>query len=145
MMNKKKMMEYYKTYNKSVDEALATFYTDDAVFEYQDVRLNGKKEIVNHFAEIQKAVKEVMKPLNILIAGDKVAVEVENFTNINGAYVMDVRYGDRLVIVEYRPGQGYGVSLSERLVFGDKPDDVVAGVDAATSRVLELLRTGAGT
>ncbi len=77
-MNKERMKAYYETYNRSVDEALSTFYTDDAVFEYQDLKLNGKEEIVNHFAGLQQAVKEVMTPTNILIDGDKAAVEVEN-------------------------------------------------------------------
>ena len=77
-MNKERMKAYYETYNRSVDEALSTFYTDDAVFEYQDVKLNGKEEIINHFSAIQQAVKEVMKPISILVDGEKAAVEVEN-------------------------------------------------------------------
>jgi len=77
-MNKERMKAYYETYNRSVDEALSTFYTDDAVFEYQDLKLDGKEAILNHFAALQHAVKEEMTPTNILVDGDKAAVEVEN-------------------------------------------------------------------
>ncbi len=77
-MNKERMEAYYATYNRSVDEALLTFYTDDAVFEYQDLKLDGKEAILNHFAALQQAVKEIMTPTSILVDGDKVAVEVEN-------------------------------------------------------------------
>ena len=77
-MNKERMTAYYETYNQSVDEALTTFYTDDVVFEYQDLKLTGKQAVLEHFAGLQQAFKEIMVPKNILVDGDKAAVEVEN-------------------------------------------------------------------
>ena len=77
-MNKDQMKGYYEKYNQSVNDAFETYYADDAVFEYQDLKLEGKKAIFAHFADIQDAFKEVMTPLNILIDGDRAAVEVES-------------------------------------------------------------------
>lgn len=77
-MNRDRMLAYYDAYNRSTDEAIQNFYTDDAVFEYQDLKLIGKEAIFNHFVGFQQAIKEVMTPSNILIDGDKVAVEVDS-------------------------------------------------------------------
>ena len=77
-MDNERMKVYYETYNRSIDEAISTFYTDDAVFEYQDLTLNGKEALLNHFAEFQQAIKETMTPQNIVIDGDRVAVEVDS-------------------------------------------------------------------
>ena len=77
-MDKERMKMYYETYNRSIDEAILTFYTDDAVFEYQDLTLTGKEALLNHFVGFQQAIKETMTPQNILIDGDRVAVEVDS-------------------------------------------------------------------
>jgi len=77
-VDKERMKVYYETYNRSIDEAILTFYTDDAVFEYQGLTLNGKEALLNHFAEFQQAIKETMTPQNIVIDGDRVAVEVDS-------------------------------------------------------------------
>ena len=50
-MDKERMRVYYETYNKSIDEAILTFYADDAVFEYQDLTLNGKEAVLNFIDE----------------------------------------------------------------------------------------------
>jgi|SRR5215213_1940662 len=56
---------------------------------------------------------------------------------------LDVERGDRRVVVEWRPAQGFGVSLTDNsdplsgLFSG--PDEVFEDVKAAGHRVLELL------
>jgi len=77
-VDKERMNIYYETYNRSIDEAILAFYTDDAVFQYQDLTLNGKEALLNHFAEFQQAIKETMTPQNIVIDGDNVAAEVDS-------------------------------------------------------------------
>jgi ketosteroid isomerase-like protein len=78
-MNKDIMKKYYECYNRRDHKSLANFYADDAVFEFQDVKLSGKEAITNSFAEIQEILsKDILKPLSILIDGERVAVELEN-------------------------------------------------------------------
>lgn len=78
-MHKDKMKEYYTCYNRRDHESLAKFYADDAIFEFQDVKLSGKEAISNSLAGIQEILsRDILKPLSILIDGEKVAVELEN-------------------------------------------------------------------
>ena len=78
IVDKKWMKAYYETYNRSITEAISKYYTDDAVFAFQDLTLNGRDAILNHFDGFQKAIKETMTPSNIVIDGDRVAVEVDS-------------------------------------------------------------------
>ena len=78
MINKKWIENYYSSFNQRDHTALEAFYTDDLVFEYQDIKLNGKKAVISYFAELQKGFQETIRPFNILIDGDRIAAEVES-------------------------------------------------------------------
>jgi len=86
-MNKERMKEYYKCYNRRDHGSLSDFYADDAIFEFQDVKLSGKEMIANSFAQIQEILsRDILKPLSILIEGEKVAVELENEIEAKGDF-----------------------------------------------------------
>ena len=77
-MDKKGMEAYYRAFSSGEHEALAAFYSEDLVFEYRDVRLEGRDKVIGHFAQLQQGVTERIKPLSILVDGNKVAVEMED-------------------------------------------------------------------
>jgi hypothetical protein len=58
----------------------------------------------------------------------------------DGTYHLDICLGDRLVVVEWRPSQGLGVSLvSEETALDDGPDFRTVDADEALQRVAGLL------
>jgi len=77
-MKREDIEGYYEAYNSGDFETVSNYYTDDVIFEYQGNRYDGKNIVFDWFAELGQAFKEVMLPLNILIEGDKIAVELEN-------------------------------------------------------------------
>lgn len=62
-----------------------------------------------------------------------------------GAYVLDVIWKDRHVVVEFSPRYGHGVSASDEVGLGVGPDEVYKSAEEAAARVVELLQTGADT
>lgn len=62
-----------------------------------------------------------------------------------GAYVLDVTWKDRHVVVEFSPRHGYGISASDEVGLGVGPDEIHKSADEAAARVVELLQTGADT
>ena len=77
-MNKQKMETYYQAFNTGNHKALADFYTDDVIFEFRDIRIEGKEAVMNHFAKLQHVVSEKIDLVNILSEGNRLAVEVED-------------------------------------------------------------------
>jgi ketosteroid isomerase-like protein len=77
-MDREKMEAYYRTFNSGDHEALAEFYSDDVIFEYRDVKLEGRRAVISYFAELQKGFAEKIHPRSILVDGNKVAVEMED-------------------------------------------------------------------
>jgi ketosteroid isomerase-like protein len=78
-MNQERMKEYYECYNRRDHESLSAFYADDAIFEFQDIKLSGKETIANSFAQIQEILsRDILTPKRILIDGERVAVELVN-------------------------------------------------------------------
>ena len=76
-MNIKLIEEYYQAYNRSVEDAIDTYYTDDSVFEYSGVKFKGKELISKRLTEFHKTFSEKMIPLNILTSNGTFAVEIE--------------------------------------------------------------------
>ena len=72
------MEAYYRAFNSGGLEALSDYYAEDIVFEYRDVRLEGREAVMNHFAELQQAFTEKIHPKSILVDGNRVAVETED-------------------------------------------------------------------
>lgn len=75
--------------------------------------------------------------------GPGLELELDRPENPSAPWWLDIKRRDRWVVVEWRPAQGFGVSLMER---GDPlsglfqgPDEVFPDVEAAGHRVLELL------
>jgi hypothetical protein len=66
-------------------------------------------------------------------------VEVDPPAQSGGVYHLDIRLGDRLVVVEWRPQQGLGVSLVTAAALDDGPDFRTTDADEALQRVAELL------
>ena len=77
-MDRKGMEAYYRAFGSGEHDALKDFYSEDLVFEYRDVRLEGRDIVIEHFAQLQQAVTEKIRPLSILVDGNKVAVEMED-------------------------------------------------------------------
>ena len=78
MIDRERMEAYYTAFNRGDHTALAAFYTEDLVFEYQDIKLSSRDAVISYFVELQKGFKETIRPVNIVIDGDKVAVEVDD-------------------------------------------------------------------
>ncbi len=78
-MNKDIMKQYYEHYNRRDHESLVSFYTDDVMYEFEDINISGKEAIANSIGEIQQILsKDILKSFSMLVDGDKVAVEMEN-------------------------------------------------------------------
>ena len=77
-MDKARMEAYYTAFNSGDHGALGDFYTEDIVFEYQNTKLEGRKALLDHFAELQQGFTEKMSPINILVDGHRIAAEVED-------------------------------------------------------------------
>lgn len=61
--------------------------------------------------------------------------------NPKGMWWMDAKNGDYLVSVQWSPTRAFGVSASALPeAYGEGPDETFDSVEAATSRVLSLLR-----
>lgn len=71
--------------------------------------------------------------------------EQEGPARPGGAYVFDVVWKDRHVVVQFSPRHGYGVSASEEMGLGVGPDEIYESEEEAARRVVELLETGADT
>ena len=56
-----------------------------------------------------------------------------------GNYHLDIRLGDRLVVVEWRPSQGLGISLVAEAALDDGPDFRTMDADEALHHVARLL------
>jgi len=78
IMKRERINEYYKTYAKEDLNAVSPFYSDDVVFEFQGQTYNGKEVVFAWFKELQQTFHEVINPLEIVIDGDKVAIEIES-------------------------------------------------------------------
>lgn len=66
-------------------------------------------------------------------------VEEDPPTHGIGNYHLDIRLGDRLVVIEWRPSQGLGVSLVSEAALDSGPDFRTMDADEALQRVAELL------
>ena len=74
-----------------------------------------------------------------------VQVSIDGPVKVDGPYVADFTWQTRHVVVEYSPKHGYGVSSSDDLGFGEKPDEVFSDPHDAAIRVVEFLRSGGET
>jgi len=77
-MNREEIDKYYKAYNNCDFEEMAKHYTDDCIFESKNMKANGK-EIIGYFRLFRDYFDEILTPVNILIEGDKIAVEMDNY------------------------------------------------------------------
>lgn len=77
-MNQNDFVRYYEEYNSQGADGVSSFYSSDVIFEFQNVKLNGREEVLNYFKQLHMAFKEIMKPQTIFVLGDKAAVELEN-------------------------------------------------------------------
>jgi len=70
---------YYKDFNASNSgEVISAYYSDDVIFEYQGEKVIGIKNVINYLDGAWQAVKETLTPLNIVVDGNKAAVEVDD-------------------------------------------------------------------
>jgi hypothetical protein len=85
-----------------------------------------------------------MTPISYLVNELKAAfplalIEEDPPADGHGNYHLDIRLGDRLVVVEWRPSQGLGVSLVSEAALDDGADFRTMVADEALQRVAELL------
>ncbi|MFC1532008.1 nuclear transport factor 2 family protein [Thermodesulfobacteriota bacterium] len=77
-MDKETLLEYCRIYNSGdYKKAISTYYAEDAVFEASDYRVEGRDNIIEFLSEGHTGLTEVMEFTNILIEGDRIAVELE--------------------------------------------------------------------
>ena len=70
---------YYKDFNASNSgEVISAYYSDDVIFEYQGEKVVGITNVINYLDGAWQAVKETLTPLNIVVDGNKAAVEVDD-------------------------------------------------------------------
>lgn len=77
-MNKDDFIRYYDEYNNHGADGVSDFYVSDVIFEFQNSKINGKEAVLKYFKQLHLVFIEIMKPQNILVDGDKAAVELEN-------------------------------------------------------------------
>lgn len=63
--------------------------------------------------------------------------------NTPGSTFVTVALGGRTAWVEWRPGEGFGVSASVAPGYGEGPDEVIASPAVAARRVIDLVSSGA--
>jgi DNA-binding Xre family transcriptional regulator len=66
-------------------------------------------------------------------------------TNPAGSWFLDIDLAGHPVTVEWRPGQGFGVTSKRSSGYGEGTDEVLPDLAAATRRVTSLLLAGART
>lgn len=76
-MDKAGMNVYFETYSTDFNRAIDTYYTDDIDFEYPGGKYQGKEAVRAYFDRLHQKFNEILKPISVLIDGDKVAAEVE--------------------------------------------------------------------
>jgi DNA-binding XRE family transcriptional regulator len=60
-----------------------------------------------------------------------------------GSWWLDAKHGGHVVVVEWSPRRGFGISTDDPDDgYGEGPDEVLVGRDAAAERVVELLVRG---
>jgi len=76
----KLMMEYFEAYNGGDYEKVASiYYAEDAVLEFPADRIVGRKNILEYLVGVNSGgTKEILRPTNILIDGDNVAVQINS-------------------------------------------------------------------
>ena len=85
-----------------------------------------------------KNISELARKLSQALPESQVAVDLTE--NPRGSSWIDIRSGDHVVTVEYRPGKGYGVSTHDQDDgLGQGPDEVYAGAAETFSRVVGLV------
>ncbi len=77
-MKRERINEYYETYAAEDLDAVSHFYSNDVIFEFQGETYNGKEAVFAWFRELQQTFHEVINPINIVIDGDNVAIEIES-------------------------------------------------------------------
>ena len=77
-MNRLEFVAYCNEFNSEREKAdvFDRYYNPDAVFEHPlKGTFKGKKAIVDFWTEGHKGIHEVLKPLNVLFDGDRIAAE----------------------------------------------------------------------
>lgn len=78
-MNRETFDEYCRMYDSTPDKALFydRFYDPDARFEHPfKGTFVGREAIVNFWTAGHQGIHEILKPVSVLIEGDRMAVEV---------------------------------------------------------------------
>lgn len=72
-------------------------------------------------------------------------VTVDQPSSPENTWWIDVDYHDHSIVVEYRPGSGFGVSSRSGQVYGEQSDELYPDVDATYHRIVRLLLSGSET
>lgn len=72
-------------------------------------------------------------------------VSVDPPTKAGGSFWVDVRFGGRTAVIEWRPSMGFGVSSLPSDGYGEGPDEVYHDVPSVISRMVQLLQGGQRT
>lgn len=93
-----------------------------------------------------KMVTTVRKFLHLLnLRLRRVTTSVDEPASKRGSWFVDVSRGERSVVVQWRPGKGFGVSASPDHGLGEGPHEVYADARSTVDRVADLIKTGAVT
>lgn len=76
-----------------------------------------------------------------------ISLEIDAPADVLGPWQLDVRPGPtaRWIVVEWKPGFGFGVSTPDEADFGTKPDETYQDAESASNRVTHLIASGQPT
>ncbi len=93
---------------------------------------------------IRPAVAEFLQELRRLAPDASISIDAPADLS-RGAWTLDVTSTKNVIVVQYRPTHGFGVSTTDDVGYGEGPDEVYGEAEAAARRSADLLRTGAKT
>jgi hypothetical protein len=102
-VNKEKFLQYINDFNTGdYRQFILTYFTEDAIFENPELRVEGRENITHYFIKSHKGVNEILRVKNILIEGDRVAAELEAELQVMADrpdhHIRPVKNGDTLLL-----------------------------------------------
>jgi hypothetical protein len=80
---------------------------------------------------------------NLVAAGiPNATFELDRPAQPQGSWWLDVHLGDRGAAVEWKPGTGFGISVSPSAGYGEGPHETFSNAESAANRLIGLLERG---
>lgn len=88
--------------------------------------------------QIEKLQQRIQKKL------PDVVIQIDRPANPEGLWCLDLRKDNQLIVIEWRPGKGFGISAGMG-GYGEGPDEMHATPAAVEARLNDLLNSGKET